>query len=160
MCKAILEVVWDCPDLRGSYFFFHKILSQGSYIGLRIGAHITTAPYTYEEGVQQGDVEASFLFCVRTNKANQANYWGLIQTRGRLKASMDDTYLPGQPNTVIPTVSVHKEQLKEVGLNLNETRRACYIGLQHYDNSYRCMLGTMDEGMLQTPEGTPVNGIK
>ena len=25
--SSILQAVWDCPDLRGSYFFFHGILS-------------------------------------------------------------------------------------------------------------------------------------
>eukprot|EP00957_Ditylum_brightwellii_P120340 9182713-Ditylum_brightwellii.AAC.1 len=52
MYNAILEAVWDCPDLRGSCFSPHKSLSQGSYIGLGSRAHITTAPFTCEEGVQ------------------------------------------------------------------------------------------------------------
>eukprot|EP00957_Ditylum_brightwellii_P136389 10401710-Ditylum_brightwellii.AAC.1 len=38
-CSSILQAVWDCPDLRGSYFFFHHILSQSSYIGLGSGVH-------------------------------------------------------------------------------------------------------------------------
>eukprot|EP00957_Ditylum_brightwellii_P153772 11704673-Ditylum_brightwellii.AAC.1 len=37
--SSILKAVWDCLDLRGSYFFFHHILSQSSYIGLDSGAH-------------------------------------------------------------------------------------------------------------------------
>eukprot|EP00957_Ditylum_brightwellii_P121378 9256345-Ditylum_brightwellii.AAC.1 len=31
--SSILQAVWDCPDLRGSYFFVHCILSQSSYTG-------------------------------------------------------------------------------------------------------------------------------
>eukprot|EP00957_Ditylum_brightwellii_P023791 1795434-Ditylum_brightwellii.AAC.1 len=46
---------------------------------------------------------------------------------------MDDTYLLGAPGTVIPTVPTHKSCLKEVG--------------------------SMDEDMLQTPDGIPVYGV-
>eukprot|EP00957_Ditylum_brightwellii_P200575 15290610-Ditylum_brightwellii.AAC.1 len=48
--SSILQVVWDCPDLRGSYIFFHRILSQSSYIGLGSGAHVINAPFTCDEG--------------------------------------------------------------------------------------------------------------
>eukprot|EP00957_Ditylum_brightwellii_P197271 15029265-Ditylum_brightwellii.AAC.1 len=54
MHSNILEQVWECTQLRGTYFFFHKILSQNSYIGLVSGAHVQTVPFTCEEGVQQG----------------------------------------------------------------------------------------------------------
>eukprot|EP00957_Ditylum_brightwellii_P050902 3860804-Ditylum_brightwellii.AAC.1 len=70
MHSAILEKVWECTELRGAYFFFHKVLSQNSYIGLRSGAYVCIVSFTCEEGVQQGVVEASFLFCVGTNRAN------------------------------------------------------------------------------------------
>eukprot|EP00957_Ditylum_brightwellii_P050652 3840168-Ditylum_brightwellii.AAC.1 len=49
-CSSIIQAVWDCPDLRGFYFFFHRILSQSSYIGLGSGAHIINAPFTCDEG--------------------------------------------------------------------------------------------------------------
>eukprot|EP00957_Ditylum_brightwellii_P006804 515784-Ditylum_brightwellii.AAC.1 len=73
---------------------------------------------------------------------------------------MDNTYLLGQFNTVTPTVSVHKDQLKEVDMDLNETKTACYIRPQHHNNRHRCVLGTINEGMLQTQEGTPEYSIK
>eukprot|EP00957_Ditylum_brightwellii_P017112 1290124-Ditylum_brightwellii.AAC.1 len=70
MHSAIIKQVWKCTELRGTYFFFKKILSQNSYIGLGSGAHVRMAPFTCKEGIQQGAVEASFLFCVGTNMAN------------------------------------------------------------------------------------------
>eukprot|EP00957_Ditylum_brightwellii_P058188 4412511-Ditylum_brightwellii.AAC.1 len=39
MRSVILEQVFECSELRGAYFSFHKILSQNSYIGLGSGAH-------------------------------------------------------------------------------------------------------------------------
>eukprot|EP00957_Ditylum_brightwellii_P174039 13250771-Ditylum_brightwellii.AAC.1 len=80
------------------------------------GAHITIAPFTCDEGFQQGAVEASFLFCAGTNKVNQASHQDLISTRGGLKVGIDDTYLLGQPNVVVPSVPFHMERLCEVGL--------------------------------------------
>eukprot|EP00957_Ditylum_brightwellii_P181510 13826236-Ditylum_brightwellii.AAC.1 len=79
-CSSILQAVWDCPDLRCSYFFFYRILSQSSYIGLGSGAHVINAPFTCDEGVQQGTVKASFLFCAGTNKANQATHHELLES--------------------------------------------------------------------------------
>eukprot|EP00957_Ditylum_brightwellii_P104884 7993890-Ditylum_brightwellii.AAC.1 len=49
-CASILQAVWDCPDLWGSYFFFHRILSQNSYIDLGSGAHVINASFTCDEG--------------------------------------------------------------------------------------------------------------
>eukprot|EP00957_Ditylum_brightwellii_P005342 407572-Ditylum_brightwellii.AAC.1 len=69
---------------------------------------------------------------------------------------MDDTYLLGAPGTVISTVPKHKSCLKEVGLDFNDAKTQCYIGPWFRTNKYRCMLGSMDEVMLQTPDGTPV----
>eukprot|EP00957_Ditylum_brightwellii_P015194 1144641-Ditylum_brightwellii.AAC.1 len=57
MRSAILEAIWDFPDVH-------------SYIGLGYSAHLTSADFTCSKGVQQGAVEASFLFCVGSNKAN------------------------------------------------------------------------------------------
>eukprot|EP00957_Ditylum_brightwellii_P077397 5880818-Ditylum_brightwellii.AAC.1 len=54
MCSAILEAIWDCPDLRGTYLFFHTLLQVHSYIGLGGGAHLASADFTCSEGVQQG----------------------------------------------------------------------------------------------------------
>eukprot|EP00957_Ditylum_brightwellii_P026098 1972919-Ditylum_brightwellii.AAC.1 len=71
---------------------------------------------------------------------------------------MDDICLLGAPDTVIPTVPTHKLCLKEVGLDFNDTKTKCYIGPRFHTNRYQCMLGSMDEGMLQTPDGTPVYG--
>eukprot|EP00957_Ditylum_brightwellii_P151808 11559970-Ditylum_brightwellii.AAC.1 len=62
-CKSILEAVWECPDLCGTYLFFHKILSPCSYVRLGGRAHVITASFTCDEGVQQGAAKASFLFC-------------------------------------------------------------------------------------------------
>eukprot|EP00957_Ditylum_brightwellii_P167765 12771443-Ditylum_brightwellii.AAC.1 len=106
--SSILQAVWDCPDLRGSYFFFCRILSQSSYIGLGSGAHVINAPFTCGEEVQQGAVEASFLFCAVTNKANQATHHELLESNSGLAAGMDDTYLMGHPDATVPAVSNHK----------------------------------------------------
>eukprot|EP00957_Ditylum_brightwellii_P190921 14537717-Ditylum_brightwellii.AAC.1 len=38
MRSAILEVIWDCPDLRVTYLFFHKRL-QAHYILVLEAAH-------------------------------------------------------------------------------------------------------------------------
>eukprot|EP00957_Ditylum_brightwellii_P128196 9777529-Ditylum_brightwellii.AAC.1 len=121
-CKLIIKPVWDCPDLCGTYLFFHKILSPCSYVGLGGGAHVITAPFTCNKGVQQGAVDASFLFCAGTNKANQANqatHQDLLDTRGGLKAGMDDTYLCGMLDLVVTVVVAHREHIQEVGLNCN-----------------------------------------
>eukprot|EP00957_Ditylum_brightwellii_P072102 5480834-Ditylum_brightwellii.AAC.1 len=108
-CKLILKAVWECPDLCGMYLFFHKILSLFSYVRLGGGSHIITAPFTCYEGIQQGAIKASFLFCAGTNKANQTMHQGLLDTGGGLKAGMDDTYLCGLLDWVVTAVVTQKE---------------------------------------------------
>eukprot|EP00957_Ditylum_brightwellii_P021586 1627133-Ditylum_brightwellii.AAC.1 len=46
MCSAILEAIWEYPDLCSTYLFFHKLLQMHSYIGLGGGAHLTSADFT------------------------------------------------------------------------------------------------------------------
>eukprot|EP00957_Ditylum_brightwellii_P152789 11630314-Ditylum_brightwellii.AAC.1 len=74
MHSVILEQVWEYTELRCAYFFFLKILSQNSYIGLGSGAHVRTAQFTCKEGVQQGAVEASFLFA-----RSLVQYWTFLR---------------------------------------------------------------------------------
>eukprot|EP00957_Ditylum_brightwellii_P050615 3837668-Ditylum_brightwellii.AAC.1 len=45
-------------------------------------------------------------------------------------------------------------------VNFNNTKTVCYIGPAHRNNRYHCMLGQMDEGILQTQDGLPVYGLK
>eukprot|EP00957_Ditylum_brightwellii_P088298 6726489-Ditylum_brightwellii.AAC.1 len=66
----------------------------------------------------------------------------------------------GHPDATVPAVSNHKTHLQEVGLELNEDKTSCYIAERYGNNSYRCMLGEMSEGMLQTDERLPVYGLK
>eukprot|EP00957_Ditylum_brightwellii_P186803 14224053-Ditylum_brightwellii.AAC.1 len=63
--------------------------------------------------------------------------------------------MSGQPDVVIVTLPTHRTRLNEVGLDFNNTKTVCYIGPSHRDNRYRCMLGEMDDGMLQTQDGLP-----
>eukprot|EP00957_Ditylum_brightwellii_P018007 1356836-Ditylum_brightwellii.AAC.1 len=86
MHSAILEAIWDCPNLCGTCLFFHKLLQVHSYIGLGGGANLTSTDFTCSKGVQQGTVEASFLFCMGTNKANQVTHRDLLQTGRGLAA--------------------------------------------------------------------------
>eukprot|EP00957_Ditylum_brightwellii_P108303 8262247-Ditylum_brightwellii.AAC.1 len=93
MCSAILEAIWDCLNLCGTYLLFHKLLQVNSCIGLGSSVHLISADFSCSEGVQQGTVEASFLFYMGTNKANQVTHRDLLQTGGGLMAGMDDIYM-------------------------------------------------------------------
>eukprot|EP00957_Ditylum_brightwellii_P211629 15366397-Ditylum_brightwellii.AAC.1 len=93
-----------------------------SYIGRGGSAHLTSADFTCCEGVQQGAVEASFLFYIGTNKANQTKYRDLLQTGGGLIAGIDVIYLLGQPDVIITTLPIRRAQLNKVGLVFNDTK--------------------------------------
>eukprot|EP00957_Ditylum_brightwellii_P209812 15363347-Ditylum_brightwellii.AAC.1 len=106
--SAFLEAIWDYPDLHGTYIFFHKLLQVHSYNGLGGSTYLTPTDFTCSKGVQQGAVEASFLSCMGTNKANQATHRDLFQTGGGLAAGMDETCILRQPDVVIATVPTHR----------------------------------------------------
>eukprot|EP00957_Ditylum_brightwellii_P127171 9696836-Ditylum_brightwellii.AAC.1 len=48
--KSIIVALWECGNLRYTFYFFHKILSIKSYIGLGGGANVLDAPFTCDEG--------------------------------------------------------------------------------------------------------------
>eukprot|EP00957_Ditylum_brightwellii_P106477 8123159-Ditylum_brightwellii.AAC.1 len=75
-------------------------------------------------------------------------------------AGIDDTYLLGQPNIVIPIVPIHKAQLNKVSLDFNDTKNEYHIDPAHHNSRLHCMLGEMDESMLQTQDRHPVYGMK
>eukprot|EP00957_Ditylum_brightwellii_P081140 6172187-Ditylum_brightwellii.AAC.1 len=102
--KSILDAMWECTDLKCTFYFFHKIIPIKSCIGLEGGAHALDAPFTCNEGVQQGIVEASFIFCLGTNKANKGTHHKMMETRGGLCTGMDGTYLIGQPDAAVSGV--------------------------------------------------------
>eukprot|EP00957_Ditylum_brightwellii_P078678 5982375-Ditylum_brightwellii.AAC.1 len=57
-----------------------------------------------------------------TNKANQETHCDLLATEGSLIAGMENTYLRGLPDAMVPTVAMHRAQLREVGLELMPAR--------------------------------------
>eukprot|EP00957_Ditylum_brightwellii_P106038 8088409-Ditylum_brightwellii.AAC.1 len=98
-------------------------------------------PLHLQQGCSARAVEAFFLFCVGTNKAHQETHHNLLATGGGLSAGMDNTYLGGLPDAVVPTVAMHRAQLREVGLELNASKTACYIAPQYRNTRYRQLIG-------------------
>ena len=60
------------------------------------------APFTSDEGEQQGAVESMPFFCLGTDKPNNDTNDDLRIHGGSLMAGVDDTYLIGPPEIVFP----------------------------------------------------------
>ena len=104
--QKILEALWSVPDLRPIWCFIYHILLSKSHIGLGSGHNLTDADFSSEEGVQQGAIEASFLFCLAVHFVNRLTNTSLSRSGGILTAGMDDTYMAGKTEALLAALTV------------------------------------------------------
>ncbi|MGH3053723.1 MAG: hypothetical protein ACRDL7_01935, partial [Gaiellaceae bacterium] len=98
--RVILENLWSKPSLRGMYAFVHRMLEYESEVLLGSGCNLLRAPFRSAEGVQQGDIFGSHLYCIGADVVNNRTNALLVPHGGALLAGMDDTYLVGPPAVV------------------------------------------------------------
>ena len=155
---SILEKLWRTPSLRPYYLFFHRILAPKSYIAIG-GSGLVDAGFRSEEGTQQGDVAAGFLYCLGTSDANAHVDQILKADGGALVAGMDDTYLVATPAVAFPALALLREQLALVGCKLRRDKTKCYIHPKYRTPAYHAARGDISEGTIELADGSLSYGL-
>mmetsp|Transcript_22035 Transcript_22035/g.30976 ORF Transcript_22035/g.30976 Transcript_22035/m.30976 type:complete len:225 (-) Transcript_22035:747-1421(-) len=91
-----------------------------SYIDLGSGKKLHTAPFSCEEGVQQGTVESMQLFNLGIDEALKTSHQKLKDAGGAIITGADDAYIIGPPQLAFDVLNSHKDELKKLGLELSQ----------------------------------------
>jgi len=78
------------------------------FIGLGYGPFMKAATYQMDEGVKQGDMEATSIFCIGINQANKCIHDSLKEKGGIILSGADDTYILGPPEIVFHKIFQHR----------------------------------------------------
>ena len=158
--QAVLQTLWKEERLRDLWYYAWRCKECKAYIGLGSGPQMEKAPFTSDEGEQQGAVESMPFFCLGTDKPNNDTNDDLRKHGGALMAGADDTYLIGPPEIVFPLIIKHKERLATVGLKLNVSKTKCYIHEDHRTIGYHELRGDIPEGYVDGNNSSKAYGIK
>ena len=107
MRKKILEKLWEDKALRFMWYYFWRVKTVKSYVGLSSGPKMIKAPFTSDEGEQQGAVESMSLFTLATDDANAETNSELREHGGALVAGADDTYIVAPPAIAFALSLIH-----------------------------------------------------
>ena len=114
-------------DLKELYHITHLLLHGKFYVGSGSGTGVRHAGFDSETGVQQGAVDAPFLFCWLIAVANKQTDELLDPVGGAIASGMDDTYLLGPAAEVFAAMPSHEAALKATaGLTLNRSKTFYY----------------------------------
>jgi len=118
-----IEELGDIPELK--HLAWHAATTLGPYTALHTGGEIWGEA---QEGVTQGDPEATPFYCVTWHKYVREAESTLKAVGGVARFLSDDGYLVGPAKEVFQTFSTFREQLREhCGLNLNLQKCETYI---------------------------------
>eukprot|EP00973_Karenia_brevis_P042117 5830296-Karenia_brevis.AAC.1 len=122
---SVLQRLLDSPNLQCLAPLFHATHSVSSPIFLAAdGLH--RAAFDSEEGVQQGDGPASASFCAGIHPEVKALDSELAAHGGAARFIMDDGYAIGPPQAVFAAVRRFGCAVRNLGLELQESKCACY----------------------------------
>ena len=102
--KSILEQVWSNEDLKELFYITYLLLHGKFYVGSGSGTGVRHTGFDSETGVQQGAVDASYLFCLLIAVANKQTDELLSPVGGAIVSGMDDTYLLGPAEEVFSAI--------------------------------------------------------
>ena len=112
------------------------------------GTNLTDTSFLSEEGLQQGAIESSGLFCLVINAANKKTNAWLSREGGALSGGYDDTYMAGPPEQLL---DAHQDSLKSVGLTLNRSKSKIFTpdGMRTTNLLHRCQQHNIEEGSIK-----------
>jgi hypothetical protein len=158
---AMLKALWEEESLRPLFMFAYHHHHPAGDIFLGGGYNLIEASFKSVNGVQQGDVAASFFFCQSTKSANEATQRDLASCGGKLTAGMDDQCMLGPPELIFPLITKHAARLKKVGLVLRESKCKAYIAPRYRTPAYHELReqAGINEGKEELDDGTKSHGF-
>ena len=153
---AVLKACYDEPKWRHLYRFFFATLSPKSIIK---GINRLS-----EEGMQQGDVASAAGFCMALRRPAEWAHEQLRQHGGMGVFDMDDGYLIGPIENLMPIVQQFQERLKQnVGavLKPSKCKLWCHPSMRNHVQAYlEANPSEFDMAKIKLDNGHTSYGVK